>query len=208
MSRCSYSSVVVVCLLHMVCHWTPTGQNIDTQVYRQNKQNKAPTELLIQALCPVVMASYVSHRKSYNDTESVGSTPHPQWLNYIDNISRVSPCHAFDLAYPGDRSSLSVDYRNFCLGDFSTQSLVYRSRLSNHLLGQINGTHYCPPEYGETFTCMFSPWLLSATQTNIFGVYQTQFNLLHGEKLRILNWTSHLSLHYRFVFLIETLIQL
>ena len=137
MSRCSYSSVVVVCLLHTGCHWTPTGQNIDTQVYRQNRQNKAPTELLIQALFPVVMASYVSHRKSYNDTESVGSTPHPQWLNYIDNISRVSPCHAFDLAYPGDRYRLSVDYQNFCLGDFSTQSLVYRSRLSNHLLGQI-----------------------------------------------------------------------
>ena len=196
MSRCSYSSVVVVCLLHTVCHWTPTGQNIDTRVnidIDRTSRTKPPTELLIQALFPVVMASYVSHRKSYNDTKSVGSTPHPQWLNYIDNISRVSPCHAFDLAYPGDRSRLSVDYRNFCLGDFSTQSLVYRSRLSNHLLGQINGTHYCPPEYGENFTCMFSPWLLSATQTNIFGVYQTQFNLLHGEP------TTHFELDQSFI---------
>ena len=114
-------------------------------------------------------------------------------VDYIDNISRVSPCHSFDLTYPGDRSRLSVDYQNFFLGDFSTQSLVYRSRLSNHLLGQINETHYCPPEYGETFTCMFSPWLLSATQTDISGVYQTQFNLLHGEP------TTHFELDQSFI---------
>lgn len=118
MSRCSYSSVVVVCLLHTGCHWTPTGQNIDNQVnidIDRTSRTKPPTKLLLQALYPVVMASYVSHRKSYNDMESVGSTPHPQWLNYTDNISRVSPCHAFDLAYPGDRSRFSVNYQKFCL---------------------------------------------------------------------------------------------
>ena len=155
MSRYSYSIVVVVCLLHTGCHWTPTGQNIDTQVnvdIDRTSRTKPPTELLIRALFPVVMASYVSHRKSYNDTESVlGSTPHPQWLNYTDNISRVSPCHAFDLAYPGDRSRFSVNYQKFCLVlDLKTSRpkalFTGRSRLSNHLLGQINEIHYCPPE--------------------------------------------------------------